>query len=166
MKATRRQISSTDFVLRLLPSYKIETARQKLESLGTVEPVTGHSCLYLVHLAKAAASPRKGWQRIRQALGGNVEVTPVFLEPDQSPKFAAGTLQVRFPTPPTDAELQEWLPSGLRLKSRNQYVPSQVALEPDDPTEHYLPDLLAALEKQSDQDIKIWPETLQQFRRG
>ena len=166
MKEKRHRISATDYVLRLPQKYAAATASRKLRSIGGMESLPGYSDLYVVHLAKPATDPRRGWQRIREALGGNVEVTPVFLDDDHAPRYAAGTLQVRFPSPLTDAALRQWLPRGLRLKYRNEYVEAQVALELENPTEQYLPDLLAALEKQSDQNIKIWPETLQQFRRA
>ena len=166
MKAKSHEISDSEFVVRLPSELTPQAAAGKLQGVASLEPLAGHPGLHIVSLASGAASPKKGWELLRKKLGGKVEVSPVFLDEDQTPRYAVGTFQVRFPSPPSDAELHEWLPQGLRVKGRNEYMPAQVALEPEDPARQYLPDLLAALQQHIAEGVTVWPETLQRYRRG
>jgi hypothetical protein len=160
------RISDSAFVIRAPGTTDIARLSQALGAAGALEAIAGHPGLYLVTLSHAAKDARHGWELVRQQLGGEVEVFPVYIGEDELPRFSVGTLQVRFPSPPSDTELAQWLPQGLRIKGRNEYVPAQIALEPADPAGQFLPDLVAEVEKSSSQPVRVWPETLQQFRRS
>ena len=130
MKARTHDISAAEFVVRLPKGLSPDSLAGKLRGFGTLESIAGQAGLHILRLAKAAPSPKEGWEMVCKKLGDKVEVSPVFFDEDKAPRYAAGTLQVRFPSPLGDAELHKWLPQGLRVKSRNEYMPAQVRWNP------------------------------------
>ncbi|MBL9084510.1 MAG: hypothetical protein JNK76_22095 [Planctomycetales bacterium] len=162
MSSPTDRISANEFVVKC----RSVSSLPELKRLGEVNPIPGQANTYLMRLTRPVADARSGWKKLRKALGTSWQVLPVFLSDDDQPKYPVGTVQVRFSKPPSDAQLRSWLPAGLRVKSRNEYVPAQVELEPSKPDEEYLPDLLSKLRTTSGEEVTVWPDTLQQFRRS
>jgi hypothetical protein len=159
------KVSCQEFVIRSHANMPLSYLSKLLDSFGAIVELPGHPGLFLAKLNKAAGSARQGWELIRSRLDNTCDVFPVFIDDDETLKYSTGTLQVRFSTSPTDRELEEWLPTGLRIASRNEYVPSQVAVESATNSKEFLPDVLASLERTSSKSVRIWPETIQQFKR-
>jgi len=166
MPFNSQQISPLEYVVYFPSHEDIHEVRHRLEKLGTLYPVAGRAGTFIVRLSTPASSGRKGWEKVRDAVGTLGEVFPVFLDDRGAPTYPVGTVMVRFASPLSDAELEKWLPQGLRVKGRNEFVPAQVALVSDHPGQRYLPDVLSDLKNQNDYAVTVWPETLQAFRRG
>ena len=156
------RISSSEFVIRSVDGVKLSKI---LKPLGDLVGIPGQKDTFLIRLVAPASNPRVGWNQLRTVIGSHGQVLPVFLGEHEQPKYSVGTLQVRFPSPPSDDELYAWLPAGLRVKARNEYIPSQISLEPAEPTGQFLPDLIADLRQHNGDQVQVWPETLQLFRK-
>ena len=109
---------------------------------------------------------RAGWEMLRRKLGKTARILPAFIDEEQNLRYPEGTLKVRFATSVNDAELASKLPEGLLIKGRNEFVPSQVSLEPDDTVQKFFPDLIAEVEETIGPGDAVWPDTLQRYRRS
>lgn len=165
-RSSNQRISTKEFVVHLAAKAKASEVRKKVEQVGSWYEVPGHADTYVVKADAAFASPREGWEKLCKAVGSHGEVLPVFITAEGESQYSVGTVHLRFATPPSDAELKDWLPAGVRVKERNEYVPQQIAVEAANPRQQFLPDMLTELQQQSGQEVQIWPETLQAFRRA
>jgi hypothetical protein len=164
---TKFTVSSTNFVVRAPAATKAAAFRRKLEELGAVQTLSGHPELFLLKLDGAPAPSKKVWEQLREALGPNVVVLPVFVDESGVPHVPVGTVTARFRKSLSDRELSELLkPLGLQVKARNKYVPTQLSLELVEPGQQFLPDVLEAVEQFGDRLVAVWPETLIPFQKA
>ncbi len=161
-------MSRDSFVVRLPAAANPGQFQQKLQELGDVSRLSAHPELLVLRLADAPpGDTRKGWDHVRDSLGGDIAVDPVFLDEGKAMRYPLGTITVRFPHTPSDAELSAWSERhGLKVTAHNKYVPNQISFQPLDHARQFLPDLLAELRGESDPGMVVWPETLSHFQRG
>ena len=90
------------------------------------------------------------WQEVAAATGASW-VAPVLVDDSDHESYPTGQLTVRFHESPSAAELEEVeREGGVRVIRRNEYVDTQIVVEPVDPDHLYLPDLQARLEERDD----------------
>lgn len=162
------RVSRDSFVVRLPTSADPAQFQQKLKELGDVSRLPAHPELLVLQLADAPqVDARESWDQVRDSLGGDVGVDPVFLDEDLAKRYPSGTITVRFPHPLSDTELTAWCERHrLRVMARNKYVPNQISFQPLDHARQFLPDLLAELRRESVVGMDVWPETLSHYQRG
>ena len=92
------------------------------------------------------------------------QVDPVLLDEYGEAHYPTGEVTVRFKQPPTHEFLDRFAGvHGLEVRSRNQYVPAQVAFTI---TAHRcLPELLEALAP-DDNVAAVWANTKSRYRRA
>ena len=162
----RQSISDSAFVVWIPEESLAPTFRKRLEKLGTVEVLPGYPDRLLLHVTSTPADPKTAWQHLREALGPDVKVEPVFLDEAKRPQYATGTVTVRFQEAPSDAELAEWEHKrGLRVKARNKYVPNQITFQPLDHT-RFLPELLEEIKASAESVTAVWADTLSRYQRA
>jgi hypothetical protein len=140
--------------------------RRRAGAVGSVEGIEGHTELLVLCLRERHEDARVAWQRVREALGDEVEIAPVLIDPTGEPRYPTGRIAVRFREAPSDSELARFAAQhGLRVHLRNQYVELQVEFQLESPGPVYLPDLLERIERSSEVRA-VWPETLARYRRA
>lgn len=161
MKAEQKP-SRGDFVLQARRDR--EVVRRELEPLGAVEELQG-SDLLLLRLNKAPASAKSAWERIRKMLGEGESVQPVLLDDSGLPQYPTGEISVRFRKPPSDASLKRFARAhGLRLSSRNEFVPQQAIFELAEAGGSYIPKVVK--EVAGDESVELaWANTLARYER-
>ena len=101
-----------------------------------VEAVDADTEVVAVHEGSAA-----GWKDIAAAMGAPW-VAPVLADPRHVESYPTGELTIRFEERPSDAELRELeRVADVRVVRRNEYVDSQVSVEPVGSDGVYLPHL-------------------------
>lgn len=159
------QASADAFVIRLADEATLELLREEFGQVGSLETLPAHPELALLQLRAGGGDPKRLWRKLQATLGGKGSIMPVFRDAEDAARYPVGDILVRFKGSPSDHLLGEWAAkNGLRVRQRNKYVPNQVAFEPSDPREQYLPDLLERLE-QGEDVAAVWPETLGAYRR-
>jgi hypothetical protein len=153
------------FVARLPQAVDAEIAFASLRSLARYEPVEGHPQLWLISLKSPTGSARAAWEKLRALLDAKIALSPVLLDDEKNLRLPTGTVIARFAKDPTDAELAEFSDElGLRIVERNKFVPRQVSFRPakhDD----FLPELVDKVRRARPELVKVWADTLSQFRR-
>ena len=168
----RQKTKPDSFVVRL--QGKEDAVARALGDVGTVDPVTGHDGLMVVHVGAAgsraaratkSAKPKSAWQRLRKVVGAHGVVQPVLTDDNGVDQLPTGEISVRFTTPLTDAALKRFATShDLKLLARNEYVPRQAVFAPIHPGEQYLPDVIQSLTSAKNVEL-AWANTLGQYRR-
>lgn len=141
-----------------------DAVQRELGQLGAVEELQG-SDLLLLRLNKEAASAKSAWERIRKKLGTGESVQPVLVDDSGTPQYPTGEISVRFRKPPTDAGLKKFARThGLRLGSRNEFVPQQAIFELAEAGEKYIPTVVKDVS--GDEDVEVaWANTLSRYER-
>jgi hypothetical protein len=148
-----------------------DAVAEKLKSLGSVEEVSADVRSWILKVRRAAADPRQAWTTLREQIAAlllpvTVFAEPVLLDERGQPHLPTGEVAVRFLMPQTDAQLEDFAAGhGLRLRSRNAYVPEKAVFIPRDPSGTYLPDLVARLRAQVGVET-AWACTLSRYRRA
>jgi len=157
------------FVVRLQGDK--DAAARALRKVGTIDQVTGHDGLMVVHVSATAAEAGKPnskptWDRLRKRIGAHGVVQPVLTDDNGVDQLPTGEIGVRFTTPLTDGALKRFAIShDLRLLARNEYVPRQAVFAPIHPHEQYLPDLIQSVMGAKNVEL-AWATTLGQYRRA
>ena len=161
--AARQTPSSSLYVVKLTKQQR-EAAAPRLEKLGDIEELKGHSDLALLRLHGRPDDPRKTCQEARQVLGDAASVQPVLLDPNGAPQFPTGEVTVRFRSMLTDEELRRFAEAnGLRLRQRNEFAADQAVFEVLEP-KRYLPDVVDELSANSATRL-AWANTVAAFDR-
>ncbi|HKI01560.1 MAG TPA: hypothetical protein VKK31_06235 [Thermoanaerobaculia bacterium] len=146
--------------------HDLESAVERLASLGSVKPLEGSEGLLLLSIPADAGDPETRWVRAQELLGELGTVQPVLLDELGEAHFPTGEISVRFHEAPPDDRLQEFAAEhGLRLRDRNEFVPQQAVFRPASPSASYLPKLVQELAGTKDTQ-KVWANTLTRFRRA
>lgn len=141
-----------------------QKVQEALRKFGEVEEVKGSNNLLLVHLPKEAAD-KKTWRSIQKKLGKGEVVHPVLVDESGHLQYPTGEINVRFERNPSDAELKRFAAKhGLRLRSRNEYVPQQAIFEPIDAAERYVPELVQEISQEKNVQL-AWANTLSRYDR-
>lgn len=142
-----------------------EKVEKLLKDLGEVEELQGSDNLLLVHLRKGTSAAKKAWESVRKKLGEEEVVHPVLVDESGHHQYPTGEINVRFQSAPSDAQLKRFAAShGMRLHSRNEYVPEQAIFEPLKAGEQYVPELVQEISGET--NIKqAWANTLSRFKR-
>ncbi|MDQ3651339.1 MAG: hypothetical protein M3458_13905 [Acidobacteriota bacterium] len=143
-----------------------EKIQDKLEKLGEVEKLKGSDNILLLHLSQKTPDAKAAWELIRQKLGEEEIVHPVLLDDSGSPQYPTGEICVRFQSSPSDAQLKRFAAShGLRLHSRNEFMPQQAIFESLKPGEQYVTELVQEIA--GEKNIQLaWVNTLSRFDRA
>jgi hypothetical protein len=157
--------SARSFVVHVSADARASDVRRRAGAVGSLEGIEGHADLLLLSLRERYEDARVAWQSVREALGGEIEIAPVLLDPAGEPRYPTGRIAVRFREAPSDSELAQFAAQhGLRVRLRNRYVEVQVEFQLESPEKIYLPDLLEQIE--GSRDVRaVWPETLARYRR-
>ena len=111
------------------------------------------------------SSSPSNWQEVATATGARW-VAPVLVDDSDHESYPTGQLTVRFHEAPSAAELEEVeREGGVRVVRRNEFVETQVVVEPVDPDHLYLPDLRARLE-QRDDVASAWLSTRSRYTKA
>jgi hypothetical protein len=157
-----KQIPSKDTFLVRTAGDRSEAASKRLASLGKIEPAESAGGV-IVRLNSTAADPKAAWENVKEKVG-EIEVDPILLDESGEPHYPTGEVTVRFKEPPTEAFLSNFAEKyGLKVRSRNKYVPAQVAFTVAG--QRYLPELVEQL-KQADNAVSAWANTLSRYRRA
>ena len=126
----------------------------------TTESLDAHTDLVVVPSSSTA-----DWQDVAKATGAPW-VAPVIVDSSDNESYPTGEVTVRFNKAPTASDLKHVeKDSGLRLVRRNEYVDSQVVLEPIDPDQIYLPDLCEELQRRDDVEA-AWLSTKSRYSKA
>ena len=158
-----KQIPSSDTFLVRVAAGQEESATKRLAALGTVKDA-GEAGLMLVQLSGSEPADAKAvWAKLQKQVG-NAEVDPVLLDETGEPHFPTGEVTVRFKEPPSDAFLSGFADKhGLKVRSRNEFVPAQVAFQVT--RRSYLPELIESL-KPAENVASVWANTKSRYRRS
>jgi hypothetical protein len=153
------------FVINAAPADQ-EAARRRLASLGEVRPLEGSRDLLLLSVPPGILSAESAWSRARELLGSTGTVQPVLIDELGEHHFPTGEISVRFHQSLAEKELSRFAKDhGLRLRSRNQFIPQQAIFHPVDVSRSYIPELVEKIAE--DKDIKaVWANTLTRFQRA
>jgi hypothetical protein len=111
------------------------------------------------------SSSAANWQDVATATGASW-VAPVLIDDSDRESYPTGQLTVRFHEAPSAAELKDVeREGGVRVVRRNEFVDTQVVVEPVDPDHLYLPDLRERLE-QRDDVASAWLSTKSQYTKA
>jgi hypothetical protein len=163
-----QNVSPNAFVLRPLEEApRVDAMRDKLAPLGNVESSPTGPAQFLVRVQEEGASPKDVWRQLRERVGSEFAVDPVFVDDQGNLSYSTGAIAVRFRTPPTEQQLSHCRAKfGLALKNRNKYVPTQFVFEPLSNDDRFLPDVLEALRQDEPEIQTAWAETKSQFERA
>lgn len=157
-----KQLPSPDTFFLRSDAVSSDEAREKLNSLGSVEALEGADGV-LLRLAGKQTDPRASWRAIR-AHAGLESVNPVLLDEQGETHLPTGEVTVRFASPPSEETLGEFASKhGLELRQRNKYQPAQASFAV--PAQQYLPDVVEALEP-DDRVVAVWANTKSRYRRS
>jgi hypothetical protein len=158
-----KQIPSQDtFLVRTPPGKKSVTVK-RLAAFGDVQEA-GEAGGVLVKLSHPlAGDPKATWEKLQQE-AHEAQVDPVLFDESGAPHFPTGEITIRFGKRPSDTFLAKFAKQyGLKVRSRNEYVPAQVAFEV---TSHsYLPELIESLTP-AESVASAWANTKSQYRRS
>jgi hypothetical protein len=158
--------SPTRFVARLPDSASSRTAFAKLAPFAQYEAISGHPHLWLISLKGPAGDARTAWKKLRAAVGTKVTIAPALIDEEGNVRLPTGTVIARFATNPTDEELAAFGNEfGLDVVERNKFVPKQVSFRPAR-KDSFLPELVDQVSRAKANQIKVWADTLSQFRRA
>ena len=158
------RLRNNAYVIRFPDDEHRAENRRLVEQLGIVEELPTHPELLLLHVDPAPADAKDGWRNLHKVLGDECGVYPVILDDDGNSKYPLGSIIVRFPTPPSDDELEQWAHDHkLVVQERNEYAPQQVSFHPAKHERQFLPEVVHRLSETS--GIRSWPDTLSSFRR-
>jgi hypothetical protein len=142
-----------------------EKVQRKLKNLGEVEELKGSDNILLLHFRQKAPDAKAAWELIRKELGEGEIVHPVLLDERGHHQYPTGEISVRFQSTPSDAQLKRFATShGLRLRSRNEFMPQQAIFEPLKPGEKYIPELVQEIAVAKNIQL-AWANTLSRFER-
>jgi hypothetical protein len=142
-----------------------ETAYRKLKKLGEVEALKGSDDVLLVRFRQKIPDLKAAWELIRRELGDEAIVYSVLLDESGRHQYPTGEISVRFQSPPSDAQLKRFAAShGLRLHSRNEFIPQQAIFEPLKPGDRYIPELVQEIAGAKNIQL-AWANTLSRFER-
>lgn len=157
--------SAERFVVHVREKRTLDEVERLANKLGTVEVLRGREDVLVIHLREPAAEPRAAWENVRRILGTEVAVDPVFVDDRGLPHYPTGRITIRFSHAPPDAELERFAEEhGLRVCTRNKFMPMQAVFQAREPERSYLPDLLRSLQNLG--TVKAaWADTLSEYRR-
>jgi hypothetical protein len=156
--------SDSLFVIRMKPDR--EKAHSKLMELGEVEALKGSDGLMLMRSRQETPDAKAAWELLRRELGDEEIVYPVLLDESGHHLYPTGEISVRFQSAPTDAQLKRFATShGLRLQSRNEFMPQQAIFEQVDPGNRYIPDLVQEIADAKDVQF-AWANTLSRYEHA
>ena len=105
------------------------------------------------------------WQDVATATGASW-VAPVLVDDSDHESYPTGQVAVRFHEAPSAAELEDVeREGGVRVVRRNEFVDTQVVVEPVDPDHLYLPDLRERFE-QRDDVASAWLSTKSHYTKA
>lgn len=158
-----KQIPSTDTFLVRTDAGRRQSASTRLAALGTVERADDAGGVVIHLRGDPAGDPKAAWRKLQEEVD-DLEVDPVLLDQTGRPHFPTGEVTVRFKEPPTDAYLASFAEKhGLKVRSRNEYMPVQVAFQVAG--RRYLPEVLESLAP-SDDVASAWANTRSSYRRS
>jgi len=158
-----KQIPSSDtFLVRMAAGLKEPTAK-RLSALGRLED-TGEDGDMVMRLSGGDSGNAKSVWKALQKKAGKAEIDPVLFDETGKPHFPTGEVTIRFKERPTDAFLARFAKNhGLKVRSRNEYVPAQVAFQVA--KRSYLPELIEALIP-AENVVNAWANTKSRYRRS
>lgn len=170
MKA-KQKVHPTIFVVHSRDGAAVDDSNNSLEKLGKIVPLGEFADFCLLHLEnesegeKESEDAKETWQRLRDELGSEFAVEPVFIDHGGRLSYATGLVTVRFTETPTDDELKKFARRwGLRLKARNRYIPGQATFDKTaGKLNHYLPDIIDSIKRNAKQVRAVWPDTISQY---
>ena len=120
-----------------------------------------------VRSVKAArGDPREAWQRVLDDDEDAAWAAPVRVDEEGRDMLPTGELTARFAKAPSDDDLDEFARrNGLAVRSRNEFVPSQVVFVPEDPRGTYLPEACERLVAEPEV-VSAWPNTRSRYERS
>jgi len=99
------------------------------------------------------------------ARGGIAWAAPVIGE-GGGDSYPTGEVSIRFDPSVDPATIDSFVAKhSLELRSRNEFVPTQITVAPSKPSETWLPDLVETLNDEP-RVSRAWPNTLSAYRRG
>lgn len=99
------------------------------------------------------------------ARGGIAWAAPVIGEAGDD-SYPTGEVSVRFEPSVDPSTIDSFVAEhSLELRSRNEFVPTQITVAPFKPSGTWLPDLVETLNDEP-RVSRAWPNTLSTFRRG
>jgi hypothetical protein len=97
--------------------------------------------------------------------GGIAWAAPVIGEGEDD-SYPTGEVSVRFEPSVDAATIDSFVAKhSLELRSRNEFVPTQITVAPSEPSGTWLPDLVESLNEEP-RVSRAWPNTLSTYRRG
>lgn len=120
----------------------------------------------VVHVGDEATDPKAAWRHVLDADPSLPWAAPVLVDDDGRDLLPTGEVTVRFTGPVSDEELLEFGDRhGLEVRSRNEFVPSQIVFVPADRRRCYLPDLYETLDAEP-QVTRAWANTRSRYDRS
>lgn len=142
-----------------------EKVQHKLKELGAVEDLKGSDNILLLHFRQKTPDAKAAWELVRKRLGEKEIVHPVLLDESGYHQYPTGEISVRFQSTLSDAQLKRFAAShGLRLHSRNEFMPQQAIFEPLKPGKKYIPELVREIAGANNIQL-AWANTLSRFER-
>jgi hypothetical protein len=157
-----RQTASAERFVIAAPMRLPKSVEDRLGRVGSLEPL-GEGLL-LLQVSGEPASPGAAWQRVRGEVNEDVSIQPVLVDEAGAEHYPTGTVAVRLREEPSQPALEAFARRhGLRVRAKNEFVPSQVTFEPLEAA-RYLPKLVEELE--GDPAVaRAWAETISRYRR-
>ncbi|MEX2303504.1 MAG: hypothetical protein WD733_21360 [Bryobacterales bacterium] len=157
-----KQIPSSDtFLVRVSAGHE-ESAAKRLAALGTIQDA-GDAGVVVQLNGSGASDPKSVWAELQKQVD-DAEVDPILLDETGVPHFPTGEVTVRFKHAPSDEFLSGFADKhGLKVRSRNEFVPAQVAFQVT--TRGYLPDLVESL-RPAENVASAWANTKSYYRRS
>jgi hypothetical protein len=141
-------------------------ARDRLREIGEVETLKGSDNLMLMHTRRETSDAKAAWELIRSELEDEEVVYPVLIDEGGRHQYPTGEISVRFRSTPTDAQLERFAAShGLRLQSRNEFMPQQAIFEPVNPGDRYIPELVQEVADAKNVQL-AWANTLSRYEHA
>ena len=158
-----KQIPSADTFLVRVAAEQKESATKRLAAFGKVEDAGDAGGMVLRLGGRESADPKSVWAKLQEQ-AGKAEVDPILFDETGEPHFPTGEVTVRFKESPSDAFLAGFAKRhGLKVRSRNAYVPAQVAFQVT--KRSYLPELIESLAP-VENVVSAWANTKSRYRRS
>ena len=158
-----KQIPSPNCLVVKLGGRSAETTTQ-LSALGNLEPLPGSDRMVL-EVQGAAVNAKDLWRRVLDAVERVAWAAPVVMDETGAPHYPTGEISIRFRRALTAQELETFTNAhGIRIRSRNEFVPQQVTVEPIEERERYLPEVVEQISAE-ESGLAAWADTLSEFRR-
>ena len=168
MAATPRKdrLSTERFVVRPAGDHATARALPSLEKIGRVERLPSPRVGWVVCLNEPARSPRQGWEALKKQLGTDFVVVPVVDDQDGAERYPTGLVTVRFCTPVSDAEMEDFARAhALDVVRRARFTRVQVLFRPTEIGEQFLPDVSEKLSASPAADA-VWLDAESAYTRS